>query len=127
MSVPTPLSGDAGALSDQERSALRLAKLFDLRTFIGALFTIFGVLVTIQGIFVSEADIKKAAGIRLALWLGLIMLAVGLGFIGWVLVRPPELIRARDGETDGRAGDEGATDDAGEDRELNNGPRRPAD
>jgi hypothetical protein len=77
--------------SVDQQKLLRLAKLFDLRTFIGSLFTIFGVLVTIQGLFVSDADIKKAAGIRLGLWVGLIMLAVGLGFIGWMLAKPPEL------------------------------------
>jgi hypothetical protein len=86
--------------SSPERSALRLAKLFDLRTFIGSLFTIFGVLVTIQGLFVSDADLQKAAGIRLALWLGLIMLATGLGFIGWMLAKPPELVRRRPTEDD---------------------------
>jgi hypothetical protein len=88
------------SLSLEDQKLLRLAKLFDLRTFIGALFTVFGVLVTIQGIFVSDADIKKAAGIRLALWVGLIMLAVGIGFIGWVLARPPELPPARPAEDD---------------------------
>ena len=87
-------------LSAQEQSALRLAKLFDLRTFIGSLFTIFGVLVTIQGIFVSDADVKKAAGVHLALWTGLIMLAIGLGFIGWVLAKPPELVRSAPPEED---------------------------
>jgi hypothetical protein len=85
---------------DAERTALRLAKLFDLRTFIGSLFTIFGVLVTIQGLFVSDADIQKAAGIRLALWLGLVMLATGLGFIGWMLAKPPELVRRRPDDED---------------------------
>jgi hypothetical protein len=86
--------------SPENQRLLRLAKLFDLRTFIGALFTIFGVLVTIQGAFVSDADIKKAAGIRLGLWVGLIMLAVGLGFIGWMLAKPPELPPARPAEDD---------------------------
>jgi hypothetical protein len=86
MTIPAPESAEAQRM-------LRLAKLFDLRTFIGSLFTIFGVLVTIQGIFVSDANVRKAAGVHLALWLGLIMLVVGLGFIGWMLAKPPELPR----------------------------------
>jgi hypothetical protein len=86
MTSPEPRS-----LDDQK--LLRLAKLFDLRTFIGALFSIFGVLVTIQGLVASRADVEKAADIRLALWVGLSMLVVGLGFIGWMLVQPPEVPR----------------------------------
>jgi hypothetical protein len=90
MTSPAPLSA--------EQKALRLAKLFDLRTFIGALFTIFGVLVTIEGFFASDADIQKAAGLRLALWLGLIMLGTGLGFIGWMLTSPPDIVRGHPAE-----------------------------
>jgi hypothetical protein len=94
MTVPPPQSAEAQRL-------LRLAKLFDLRTFIGTLFTIFGVLVTIQGLFVSDADVRKASGVHLALWLGLIMLAIGIGFIGWMLAKPPELSRAKGAEDSG--------------------------
>jgi hypothetical protein len=69
-----------------------LAKLFDLRTFTGALFLIFGVIVTIVGLNASQADIDKAAGINLALLLGLIMLVLGAAFIGWMLARPPQVL-----------------------------------
>ncbi len=75
-----------------ESNAELLAKLFDLRTFTGALFLIFGVIVTVVGLGASDADIRKAAGINLALILGLIMLALGAIFIVWMLVRPPELL-----------------------------------
>jgi len=70
-----------------------LAKLFDLRTFMGALFLIFGVIVTIAGIGASQADIRKAAGINLSLVLGILMLVLGAVFIGWMLLRPPEVVR----------------------------------
>jgi len=73
-----------------------LAKLFDLRTFTGALFLIFGVIVTIVGITASEADIKKAAGINLSLLLGVIMLVMGALFIVWMLLRPPELLQGHE-------------------------------
>ena len=73
-----------------------LAKLFDLRSFTGALFVIFGVIVTIVGLGASDADIKKAAGINLSLLLGVIMLVMGAVFIVWVLVRPPELLQGHE-------------------------------
>lgn len=79
---------DAG---DTDRRTLRLAKLFDLRTFIGALFLIFGVVVTIEGLNTSPADIAKAAGVHLSLWTGLSMVVVGAIFIAWMLARPPEI------------------------------------
>jgi hypothetical protein len=73
-----------------------LAKLFDLRTFTGALFLIFGVIVTIVGLGASDADIQKAAGINLSLILGVIMLVMGVIFIVWMLVRPPEILRGHE-------------------------------
>ena len=79
--------GDATAA----RKAEKLAKLFDLRTFIGALFLIFGVVVTIEGLLAGPEEIAKAAGVNLSLWTGLSMLVVGVVFIVWMLVNPPEL------------------------------------
>jgi len=73
-----------------------LAKLFDLRTFIGALFLIFGVIVTVVGAGASDADIRKAAGINLSLVLGLIMFGMGAVFIIWMLLRPPEILRGHE-------------------------------
>lgn len=73
-----------------DRKAHRLAKLFDLRTFIGALFLIFGAVVTVEGLNASAAEIAKAAGVRLSLWTGVSMLVVGGIFIGWMLTKPPE-------------------------------------
>jgi len=79
-----------------EQSADLLAKLFDIRSFTGALFVIFGVIVTIVGLGASDADIRKSAGINLALLIGPIMLAFGAIFIVWLLIRPPELLHAHE-------------------------------
>ena len=79
-----------------ESRADLLAKLFDLRTFTGTLFLIFGVIVTAVGIGASDADISKAAGLNLSLMLGIIMLVMGAVFIGWMLLRPPELLRGHE-------------------------------
>jgi len=76
-----------------ESGADLLAKLFDLRTFTGALFLIFGVIVTVVGLNASDAEIAKAAGINLSLILGLITLVMCAVFIVWMLLRPPELLQ----------------------------------
>jgi hypothetical protein len=76
-------------LDPEEARNWRLAKMFDLRTFIGVLFVIFGVLVIIPGIIANPADIEKAAGINLALWVGGFMLLLGVIFLAWLLASPP--------------------------------------
>ena len=50
-----------------ERATDPLALLFDIRSFTGSLFLIFGVIVTIVGLGASDADIKKAAGVPVLL------------------------------------------------------------
>ena len=72
--------------------------LFDLRTIIGGLFTFYGLFLTIYGIFDSQADVQKAAGVRINLWTGLGMLALGLAFLTWMWLRPlttEEIIEAQ--------------------------------
>ena len=79
-----------------ERATDPLALLFDIRSFTGSLFLIFGVIVTIVGLTASDADIKKAAGVNLSLIIGLIMLAMGAVFVGWVLLSPPEVLHSHE-------------------------------
>ena len=79
-----------------EQSTDFLAKLFDIRSFTGALFVIFGVIVTIVGLGASDADIRKSAGLNLALLIGPIMLAFGAIFIIWLLLKPPELLHSHE-------------------------------
>src|SRR3954468_9973094 len=73
-----------------------LAKLFDIRSFTGALFLIFGVIVTIVGLGASDADIQKAAGLNLALLIGPIMFVFGAIFIIWLVLKPPELLHSHE-------------------------------
>lgn len=79
-------------MSDQTTKAetVRAARLFDVRRVIGGLFTVYGVIVTFIGIFDSQAAIDKAAGVRINLWIGLGMLALGLLFLLWQWWRPAE-------------------------------------
>jgi uncharacterized membrane protein YedE/YeeE len=83
-------------LTPAQRRAETLAKLFDLRTFIGSLFVVFGILVTLRGLTASRAEIDKAAGINLSLWTGLVMLAIGVIFVAWMLVSPPEVFHGHE-------------------------------
>jgi hypothetical protein len=73
---------------EERRSAA--ARLFDVRRVIGGLFVVYGVLVTTVGLFDSSADLEKAQGVRINLWAGLSMLALGLLFLLWQWLRPAE-------------------------------------
>jgi hypothetical protein len=78
-------------MSDTPTSESRVAKaanLFDLRRVIGGVFVALGLLLTIMGLFESQAEIDKAAGVNINLWAGLGMLVFGLLMITWALTRP---------------------------------------
>jgi hypothetical protein len=74
--------------SEERRSAA--ARLFDVRRVIGGLFVVYGLLVGTIGLFDSQAEIDKAQGVRINLWSGLAMLALGLLFLLWQWLRPAE-------------------------------------
>ena len=67
----------------------KAARLFDVRRVIGGLFVVYGVIVTVLGLFDSKAEIDKAQGVRINLWMGLAMLALGLLFLLWLRLSPP--------------------------------------
>ncbi len=75
-------------LIDSTQGSSALTNLFDLRVIIGGLFTLYGVYLTIYGIFDGPEAIDKAAGVRINLWTGLALLAMGLAFIAWARIRP---------------------------------------
>jgi hypothetical membrane protein len=66
----------------------KAARLFDVRLVIGGLFTIYGVIVTLIGLFDNHSEIEKAQGVRINLWMGLGMLAVGLLMLLWLRLNP---------------------------------------
>jgi hypothetical protein len=68
----------------------KAARLFDVRRVIGGLFVVYGVIVTLVGLFDSADDLTKAQGVRINLWAGLGMLALGLLFLAWQWWRPAE-------------------------------------
>jgi hypothetical protein len=72
------------------------ARLFDVRRVIGGLFVVYGTIVTLLGVFDSGAEITKAQGVRINLWMGLAMLALGGFFLLWLRWRPTEVRATRD-------------------------------
>jgi hypothetical protein len=76
--------------TEQAQRASAAARLFDVRRVIGGLFVVYGVIVTLIGFFDSSTDLQKAQGVRINLWMGLAMLALGLFFLGWQWWRPAQ-------------------------------------
>jgi hypothetical protein len=79
-----------------ESEASLTAKLLDLRTFIGSLFIVFGVLVGGRGVLAYQEDIAKSIGINLNLWLGVSCLIFGIAMTAWTWISPPEILHHRD-------------------------------
>jgi uncharacterized membrane protein len=80
--------------------ATGMTSLFDLRMVIGGLLALYGVILTVMGLFASSDTKAKAAGININLWAGLVILAGGAVFIGWVLLRPLRANDVQEGDTD---------------------------
>jgi hypothetical protein len=85
-------------MTDNEKQLSKSARLFDVRRVIGGLFVVYGVIVTLLGVFDSAADLEKAQGVRINLWMGLAMLALGLFFLAWAWIRPPSAPSAEEVE-----------------------------
>ncbi|SNT65218.1 hypothetical protein SAMN05421812_120140 [Asanoa hainanensis] len=77
-------------MNDEEERRSAAARMFDVRRVIGGLFVVYGVIVTLVGAFDGSTAIDKAQGVRINLWAGLAMLAVGLLFLMWQWLSPAE-------------------------------------
>ena len=99
-----------GGAPEQNEDRERLssaARLFDVRRVIGGLFVVYGLVVTLLGLFDGKAEIEKAQGVRINLWMGLAMLALGLFMLIWLRLNPPKPPDA-DRETPPEAGPAGS-------------------
>lgn len=79
--------------TEEARRRSAAARLFDIRRVIGGLFTAYGAIVTLIGVFDGDSAVQKAQGIRINLWAGLGMLAFGVLMLLWQWrnpVEPPE-------------------------------------
>ena len=84
-----PREGDSmnePAGSENSKSAAK--RLFDLRWLIAGMFVVYGIVLMVTGIFDSQAELDKAAGVRINLWTGIGMFVVGLVFAAWARWRP---------------------------------------
>jgi xanthine/uracil/vitamin C permease (AzgA family) len=75
--------------TEEERRA-SAARRFDVRRVIGGLFVVYGLIVGLAGVFDGSKAIDKAQGVRINLWAGIGMLAVGLLFLVWQWLSPAE-------------------------------------
>jgi uncharacterized membrane protein len=94
---------------------MKRVSLFDVRNIIGALLVIYGVILLLTSFATSEAEKAKADGINANLWMGLILLVVGVLMVIWAVTRPIVVDEAQL-EADKRAVDEAAgrrSDDEG--------------
>ena len=72
--------------ADTPKSAA--ARLFDIRSLIGGLFVLYGIMLTVAGFFTSHKNLVKASNININLWMGIGMLIVGGLFVLWWRLRP---------------------------------------
>ena len=67
---------------------MKKASLFDVRTIVGALMTIYGVILVLVSFGTSDAEKAKSDDINANLWVGLALLVFGLGMLAWAISRP---------------------------------------
>jgi hypothetical protein len=102
----------------QNGTAASRASLFDIRTIIGALLGIYGVVLVVVSFSTSSEDREKVSGVNANLWVGIGLLAFAVFFIAWALLRPLVVDQAKL-EEDKRAVEEEAH------RRLEDRPDRP--
>src|SRR6266511_3608843 len=91
--APEPAASDpaldpAIAAAQEAELEKKATSLFDLRKIIAGVMLVYGVVLVLLGIFGSEVDKKKAAGININLWVGIGLLVLGGLFVAWALWRP---------------------------------------
>ncbi|MFQ6227993.1 hypothetical protein [Nocardia sp. NPDC002869] len=63
--------------------------LFDIRTIVGSLLGLYGIILVITGLVHDTVDEQaKTGGINVNLWAGLALVVVAAAFVTWALLRP---------------------------------------
>ena len=65
--------------------------IFDVRTIIGLLMLVYGVILFLVSFTTSDAELARADGTNANLWVGLALILVGVLMIGWAVLRPIEI------------------------------------
>jgi hypothetical protein len=98
------MPSDDNPVNDTEQGEAHKAGAFDIRTFIGALIGIYGVVLVVTGLVSSDGrTINLVAGVS--------MVVAAAGFLIWARVRP--IVVPETTEMDGAELDGGQTDGAG--------------
>jgi drug/metabolite transporter (DMT)-like permease len=66
----------------------RATNLLDIRRIIGALLGLYGVILFLAGVFGSDTDKNKAAGVNINLYVGIALILASAFFWTWALTRP---------------------------------------
>ena len=66
----------------------RKVGLFDIRIIIGSLIGLYGVILVITGLFSSQAQAEKAAGLNINIIAGIVMILFSASFVLWARLRP---------------------------------------
>jgi uncharacterized membrane protein len=67
---------------------MKKTSLFDVRSIVGALLSLYGLILLLTSFATSDADKAKADGINANLWMGLLLLVVGVLMLVWAVTRP---------------------------------------
>jgi uncharacterized membrane protein len=86
---------------------MKKVSLFDVRSIVGALMFLYGVILVLASFATSDADKAKADGINANLWVGLVLLVFGVLMVVWAITRPI-VVDEEQLEADKRAVDEEA-------------------
>ena len=86
----------------------RKVGLFDIRIIIASLIGLYGIILVITGLFSSEAQADKAAGLNINIIAGIVMILFSAAFVAWARIRPivvpPDRTEAGESGRDGEAG-----------------------
>jgi hypothetical protein len=85
----------------------KATSLLDIRKIIGGLLGVYGLLLLGAGMFASEADKEKAAGVNINLWVALALTLASALFLTWGFTRPL-VDELEEDEADARPGVTGA-------------------
>jgi hypothetical protein len=75
----------SGSVAGTEK---RKVGLFDIRIIIATLIGLYGVILVITGLFSSEAQAEKAAGLNINIIAGIVMILFSASFVLWARLRP---------------------------------------
>lgn len=76
------------AISPTPRERTRVSSLFDVRTIIGALLGIYGVVLVLTALISDTKSTSGKSGDTANLWVGIVLLLASAFFLLWARLRP---------------------------------------